>query len=334
MFFVVGASRSGTTMTGRILGLNPQVFMLNELHFFEQRWQEADRGRRLGRSEARALLVGLFSTQRDGYFFQHQNEQYGPEADDLLTRHGLADGTHEKHEMLSIFAGHEAALHGKVRWCEQTPRNVYYIESIRSVFPEARFLQVIRDPRDVLLSQKNRWKRRRLTDPSKWPRREMIRQWLNYHPITILKLWQGANRRVAQYSGQPFFHAFRYEDLLTRPEPTLRRICEFLQIEFTPEMLNVPHVGSSLKADRPAERGLNAAKVDGWRQGGLSASEIYLCERMAGPLMREFGYELSGVAPNVAVLGQYATFPIKLGLALPFSLNRVGSLSDAIRRRF
>ena len=36
---VVGSSRSGTTMMGRVLGRHPCVFTFEELHFFEQMWQ-------------------------------------------------------------------------------------------------------------------------------------------------------------------------------------------------------------------------------------------------------------------------------------------------------
>ena len=38
MLFVVGNSRSGTTMMGRILGNHPDVFTFGELHFFGQLW--------------------------------------------------------------------------------------------------------------------------------------------------------------------------------------------------------------------------------------------------------------------------------------------------------
>lgn len=128
MIFVVGSSRSGTTMTGRILGRNAQVFMYNELHFFEQEWQPADAARLLPEDEALALLVRLMSTQRDGYFYRHDNPAYHGEAAALGQTIGLGDRTHAKHDLLKAFAQHEAGLHGKHRWCEQTPRNVYFVD--------------------------------------------------------------------------------------------------------------------------------------------------------------------------------------------------------------
>ena len=38
--FVVGSSRSGTTMMGRILGSHTDIFTFNELHFFGTIWSK------------------------------------------------------------------------------------------------------------------------------------------------------------------------------------------------------------------------------------------------------------------------------------------------------
>lgn len=333
MIFVVGSSRSGTTMTGRILGMNSAVFTFDELHFFEQVWQENDRDAVMSRKDAQDILVYLFSTQRDGYFFRHQNSKYQIEADTLIDQSGLKDGTHRKHEVFALFAQYEADLNSKARWCEQTPRNVYYIDTINSLFPQARFVHIIRDPRDVLLSQKKRWKRRKFNTKVKLPFHITIRQWLNYHPITIMKLWVSANRKISSYSGKPFFYSVKYEDLLSQPEETLRGMCDFLNISFEPQMLEVPQVGSSLKADEPGKKGLNSSKIFGWKTGGLSKSEIYICERMGGDIISAQGYDFSNISPGGMVLFHYLSFPIKLALALPFSLNRIKNLRESIRRR-
>lgn len=331
MIFIVGSSRSGTTMTARLLGLNPSVLALNELHFFEQQWQPSDKGRKLGLAEARETLLLLFSSQRDGYYRRHLNPSYEPEVDALLARHQVGDATHEKHQLLPMFADAEAARSGKSLWCEQTPRNVYYLDVIRDLFPEAKIVQLVRDPRDVLLSQKNRWRRRFRGGNMPW--KETIRQWLNYHPITILKLWIGAMRRAQNESGRAGFFVQRYEDLVAQPARSVSSLCAFLGLEYAPSMLAVPKIGSSLRSDKPADLGIDASKVGGWRRGGLSQAELYLCERLAGPLMSQFDYVSDGVRLTPSVFGHYFSFPIKLGLAIPFSLDRIGSLGDAIRRR-
>jgi omega-hydroxy-beta-dihydromenaquinone-9 sulfotransferase len=76
MIFVVGNSRSGTTMTGRILNCHKDVFTFNELHFFEQIWQESNATKIYKYDEAVKLLNLLFSLQRDGYFVHFENSAY------------------------------------------------------------------------------------------------------------------------------------------------------------------------------------------------------------------------------------------------------------------
>ena len=75
--------------------------------------------------------------------------------------------------------------------CDQTPRNVFYIRDILDAFPEARIINMVRDPRAVLLSQKNKWRRRSLGE-SALPRSEVVRSWSNYHPIVTARIWRGA----------------------------------------------------------------------------------------------------------------------------------------------
>ena len=59
-------------------------------------------------------------------------------------------------QLFSAFLYHEATENGKTFPCDQTPRNVFYIKDILELYPEARIINMIRDPRDVLLSQKRK----------------------------------------------------------------------------------------------------------------------------------------------------------------------------------
>ncbi|MEZ5023383.1 MAG: sulfotransferase [Chitinophagales bacterium] len=65
--FIVGNSRSGTTMMLRILNNHSQVYGLNELHFFEQLWSSADKNKEISKEEAITLAAKLLFVQRDGY---------------------------------------------------------------------------------------------------------------------------------------------------------------------------------------------------------------------------------------------------------------------------
>ena len=65
--FVVGNSRSGTTMMGRILGNHPDIFTFKELHFFGQLWCSNETNNRLNRKEY------VLNAEELTKFFKHQN---------------------------------------------------------------------------------------------------------------------------------------------------------------------------------------------------------------------------------------------------------------------
>jgi omega-hydroxy-beta-dihydromenaquinone-9 sulfotransferase len=76
LIFVVGNSRSGTTMMGRILGKHPEIFTFHELHFFEQLWTPIDQNRYLSKAEAERLAARLICIERDGYLTQGDPDRF------------------------------------------------------------------------------------------------------------------------------------------------------------------------------------------------------------------------------------------------------------------
>src|SRR5215210_2934653 len=149
--FVVGNSRSGTTMMGRVLGQHPDVFTLGEIHFFEQLWSAQGGERSISRTEAARLAARLLCIQRDGYLNQSRPDRFYGEAERLLASLRPRDLVPAK--IFEAFLVSEAKKNGKTVPCDQTPRNVFYIGEILALYPEARVINMVRDPRDVLLSQ-------------------------------------------------------------------------------------------------------------------------------------------------------------------------------------
>lgn len=327
--FIVGNSRSGTTLIGRILGSHPTVFTFEELHFFEELWNPDDDSSTLSPEEASSLFARLLSIQRNGYLTPGKTADFLPESDRTL-QDLLPDLS-----PISIFAAfinYETQLQGKTRPCEQTPQNTLYIGEILQAFPEARVIHMIRDPRDILLSQKRRWQRPFLA--SNIPKKEAIRYWLNYHPITITKLWQGNINSARRFAKDSRVREVRFEDLVSEPEKIVSEICKFVELSYSEKLLEVPQIGSSSTRDCSEASGIDRSKAQNWSRGGLREPEIFWCQKFARTLMEEYGYELKEIAPNPLSLGlSFCTFPLKLALAIPFSLKRFRNLKTAIARR-
>lgn len=240
--FVVGNSRSGTTMMGRILGANNEVFTFRELHFFEQLWDPAQDDGPLDDRRAVALATRLLTIQRDGYYTPKDPALYVNEAREIIKR---LPRTRTGREVFAAFLEHEALIHGKSVPCDQTPRNIYFWREILATYPDAFIVHIVRDPRDVLLSQKGRWKRRNL-GASNMPRGEVLRSWVNYHPITISAMWISGIRAAGDLESYPRTVTVRFEDLVDGAEESIKKICKVLGLSFQPEMLQVPRVGCDI----------------------------------------------------------------------------------------
>jgi hypothetical protein len=138
--------------------------------------------------------------------------------------------------------------------------------------PGAALIHVIRDPRAVLASQKNRWKMR-LLGASRVPLYEMVRTWVNYHPVTMAKLWRGATNAALRLRGHDRVMLIRFEDLIADPETQIREMCDFLGVPFEPAMSSIPKWGSSNLKHESDKKGLSKDVLDQWK-AVLSEGEV------------------------------------------------------------
>jgi hypothetical protein len=122
-------------------------------------------------------------------------------------------------DALRYFFRTYAERQGKPRWGDKSPGYGWTMERIDRILPEAYFIHLIRDGRDVSLSLMAKKE-----DPPKPA--QQARHWKSRVAKTRD---QGA--RVRHYI------EVRYEDLVTDPEPTLHRVCDFIRLDYDQRML-------------------------------------------------------------------------------------------------
>lgn len=348
--FVVGNSRSGTTLMGSILGLNPNIFTFEELHFFGTLWSQGDRHKTLDITQAVALLSKLLAIQDEDVISHKDPGLFTEEAKKVIKL--IDNQSYTATDILQIFLTYIAEKNGKQIPCEQTPRNVLYISELLEIYPHCHIINMVRDPRDVLLSQKYKWKIRFL-GASNIPYREALRAWANYHAITISKLWNVAinaadkhkksDYAIARRAASPLEYptdrliTIRFEDLITQPETILRQVCNFTGVEFTAEMLQVDQSEggvSSHKKISPGQKGIDSSATGKWKKGGITNTEIYLCQQITQENMTKHNYTIEPVATNpLRITLAWLFLPVKLTLAVLFNLQRMKNIVEEIKKR-
>ena len=317
-------------MMGRILGKHPSVYTFGELHFFGQLCAPPFSSE-VGQTEIEKLASQLYCIQREGYRTYGNSRRFISEAQAFLA--GLTPYPDTSASLFEVFLYREAAENDKTIPCDQTPRNVFYIADILDLYPNAWVINMIRDPRDVLLSQKRKWKRRSLGG-SDLPIKEMLRDWMNYHPITISHIWRTAVNASDQFAQHDRVISVYFEELLRYPETTVKSLCDFVGISYADEMLQVPQVGSSVAADQPQQLGINPHRAHSWQEGELSSAEIYLNQTITAILMKKHNYTPVSMKPNIVSLGLHLfTFPVKLAGAFFFNLDRMKNIRETLKRR-
>ncbi len=313
---ITGASRSGTTMLSRILGNHRRVLRLKESHYFGDLWGLDSMNEAEPPERASALAAQLHARCTRGLFMGQPLAADFQFAGSALDRSAPGDGWDIFKAVTTAMAGETADL-----VCEQTPRNIFYAAALLERDESIRFVHLVRDPRAVCASQKNRWRRRQL-GASRVPRGEMIRVWANYHPRTVARLWLRAQGCAESLQQHPRFMRLRFEDLVNEPVANVRRICDFVGIEFEPAMLDVPQVGSSQGADHGG-RGISPKVLSSW-ETVLGSCEQQSIEELCGNAMQRYGYPLAGARCGVlGRIGQRLGYPLHVLAALAANPRRV-----------
>lgn len=296
---IVGAQRSGTTWLQMLCAAHAKIAGGEELHLFSRYlvslvtayYSDRQKYGNAGRSQG---LPCLLTTEE----FDAAVKQF---AVTCLSK------------LLRCKSGAQLAI-------EKTPDHVLHLNYIRHLFPKTKVIHVIRDPRDVVVSQ--------LAAAASWGD-----EWAPKTPAAAAEIWVewvSAGRKHAWGN----YTEVRYETLLGDGPRELSRVYDFLGHPLPPEevqriyeqftMANIksgksPNVLVAQRQELPApvapkEAGsatppspspspstppqprrasptgfFRQGKAGGWRES-LGAEDIRAIERITGPLMRELGY--------------------------------------------
>ena len=279
--FVVGCGRSGTTLVRAILDAHPDMAVPDESYF--PLW--------LGRHRERYERPDGFATDTlvDDLLAHESSVRWGLPADTVRAALAEAAPTTFADGVRAYYRAY-AHAHGKGRYADKTPIFVLHLPVLAELFGEARFVHMIRDGRNVVLSRvSTAWGTNRFDfETMQW--RAHVEQ----------------GRAAGRALGPDRYLELRYEELLDDPEAVTRELCRFVDLEFDPGMLRYheraaplveaqPHPGEHRNLLRPPTAGLRD-----WRTE-LDASRVALFEALAGPTLDDLGYERGAARSTPAV---------------------------------
>ncbi|MBA9005621.1 sulfotransferase family protein [Thermomonospora cellulosilytica] len=280
--FVVGCPRSGTTLLQLMLHAHPQIAIPPETRFLLAAYEERTGFGDLADPANRETLARWITDRRKTRF-----GDLGLDAQKVIDEIVAGPGT--LGSALGIVFRAYARRFDKPRWGDKRPGYFQYIPVLLRLFPDAQIVHLIRDGRDCVASLKE----------MPWYKLD------SYHALSTWIEAIDAGRRAARLLGPDSYHELRYEDLVDDPEHQLRRLCEFLGVEYGPQMAEpsavAPEAVPSRKVwHRRTHERVSAARSGTWVRR-LAPWEVALCEAEAGRHLRSLGYELSGApAPSPA----------------------------------
>jgi hypothetical protein len=280
MPIIVGAARSGTTLLRLMLDAHSMLAIPGEIYFLFQAVRLEGTGD--------ALRLDLYNTMVQARRWNDFHLDATCLWEELL-----------RIQLFDLGAGVRcfyrlyAERFGKRRYGEKTPMYGTLIPELSEVLPEARFLHLIRDGRDVVVSN-------------------MEVYWGNWHTVAdYATWWLDTVREIRrQGDGRGNYLELRYEDLVERPKEQLKTVCQFLELSFEAGMLHYYRAAAGRLGELEGFRDTDGrllsrelrlsahlhigSPVDrsraGRSQGVLSQEEREIVQGIAGEMLDSLGY--------------------------------------------
>lgn len=243
MIFAGGCPRSGTTLLQRVIGAHPEVFSDQEFQILP--------------SHLIGLRQALTGNIRSGNIDRIVDNET---VDDAL-----------RNFVATIFYKKLTETGNRV-FCEKTPSNALIIPELFELFPESRFILILRNPRDIVNSFKG-VRQRYLSQSLRPPR------FVRSVATSVEEVNRYFNESIKAARSDSRVLTIYYEDLVGTPEIMIRKICDHTGLSFTQEMLELDNCNSTVPAKKNELWYTKQALSAGIRKKGVVTQDDLLTEK-------------------------------------------------------
>jgi len=315
-----GFERSGTTLLSMMVGAHPDIAVpLSVTGMWFRYADQLDQYNDVGTQADLERLV-------DDLLAEERIRLWDAEFDRATMLAGLAPGSYA--DVIRRFHVSYAQAMGKPWWANLDIATLDSMDVAHRWFPDAKFIHIVRDGRDVALSHE--------TMPyGASNTAECAAEW---------KFRISVNRKMGAMLGRDRYHVVRYEDLVLNSADALNGICEFIGVPFAADMLSYHSmVDAKIPEDKrwlwPAlDKPPVKSKAYGWKRR-MSKTKRLVFEDVAGETLKSLGYEAYETVPK-SLARYWYEFWCFLGrggrlkrIAGKFGIRRDSKLERAARRR-
>lgn len=275
-FFIIGSGRCGTTLLRKILFSHPDICIPPETYVLHK----CIKLYRVHNNLQWNNLVNLvLSTLEYHPKFTAFDLSLRPLAEELIHRDDSERSLALILDRFYHFYADEKEI-SCVLWGDKTPKNTLHLGLIDSVFPDAKYIHLIRHGADVVHSY--------------------LTTGLRTDLIYTAKQWEKAVRLAQTFGAKHPAQYFevRYENLVNAPEKITRDICDFLDIEYLDEMIQDSEMINKKMGDVPMYKHfssvMNPITTETIGKGirSLSNQQIETLRETIGSCLEDLGYEL------------------------------------------
>ena len=276
--FIVGRPRSGTTLLRTLFDAHSNVVIPPECQFVVNLYGKYGKKTHWSKADLE-------------HFFQDLQTQWRFDTwklDNKLLRHNLLELEGEnlyRNICKAVYAVYPS-LYPKeniLLFGDKNPGYTIYTNRLLKIFPNSKFIHITRDYRDNFVSIKN----------------------VDFElpiPSLVAQKWVYFSRKIhqeARKNPEAYFH-IRYEDLVNKPEESLKAMCAFTGISFQPDVLNFHEkkddfvnlypIGLLQKYHSSLLKQINTSRIGLWKKE-LTDKEVRQLDYTAGSLADKIGYE-------------------------------------------
>ena len=293
--FIIGMPRSGTKLLRTILNNHSNIYIPDVETLFITRILKKYGGKNLSDKDAKEVKQIIQDSLFYFYYFKDRSFDFPTSLSNNETAVSLLDTFFEN---LSNTQNKKMKIIG-----DKSPNYIFDIDILSRYYPKAKFIHIIRDPRDIVVSMNNAWNKNVFRSAYRW--------------ALGIESFNKANKLNSI--------EIRYEDLLNNSKDVVKSICYFLNVPFEDKMMKISKSVENYGSAKGMS-GILQSNTKKYRDK-LTEKQIKLIEGYTFKYLKKYGYSLDSdqimpISPSGFKLYIWALFD-RVNLIL-FSINEYG----------